>query len=53
MFSLRFNASSIKLINQLYTKRAKAKQLGSGEPRVNQMNPANPHTFAIYFTYYI
>ena len=45
-----FNASSIKPITLLYTKRAEAKQLGSGKPRVNQMYPANSRPFAIYFT---
>ena len=48
--TIHFNAISIKLITLLYTKRAEAKQLGSGEPRVNQIYFANPCPFAIYFT---
>ena len=49
---IHFNASSIKLITLLYTKRAEAKQLRSGELRVNQMYQlANSRSFAIYFTW--
>ena len=47
ILTIHVNASSIKFITLLYTKHAQAKQLGSGEPRVNQMYPANPRPFGI------
>ena len=43
-----FNASSIKLVTLLTTKHEKAKELGSGVPRVNQMYPSGSIFYVLH-----